>query len=392
MNTKNKFRRPLGYWNVETVIQEINNRYTNNLSLSVSDVQKEDAGLFDAARKYFGSWGEAIEKAGFDYKAIRKKNSWDKNKIIQTLKSRYEKGLPISSLALQQEDKALYSAIIKHFGSLEKAIEYCGYNYKDIKKYKNKWTKEKVKKELIRRKEKGLSLNSLDVKKENIALHNACIRYFGTYKAAIESCGWDYNEIQTKQKWSKEKIIKELQKRGEQGLGLNANAIAFDNQGLYVACIRYFNDFENAINEAGFNYEDIREDTYSLQYLGREFEIFLSKIFNELKISYSRKFTGEIRPDFIFSHNRWGDAKLSENTIFGCDTIQKYEPHCKMLTIIFLRGNKNTDIMITKKTRLISVYNLIKQLPKTIRKRYLLQANNLWERANSIETNGDSNE
>lgn len=297
----------------------------------------------------------------------------------------------MNSLEMQINEKQLISACNKYFGSYQKAIECSGISYEQIKKYKNKWNREMVIQELTLRHKNGLSLNSLSVKDEDIALHNACNRIFGSYEKAIESSGLVYNEIQAKNKWSKEKIVQELEKRKQKNLPLNANSLSADNKSLYAVCIRYFGSLEVALDKLGIKYESIREDYRTLSYYGRKFEVFLSKIFDELSITYTKKYTNEIRPDFILNKYVWCDAKLSYHSIYGSGTIKKYEPFCKLLTIVYLRGDKEVNTMITDKTRMLSVYQLIKQFPKSIRSKFELEANQLWDEVEQSDT-GDKHE
>ncbi|MED1287301.1 hypothetical protein [Bacillus mycoides] len=112
---------------------------------------------------------------------------------------------------------------------------------------------------------------------------------------------------------------------------------------------------------------------------GREFECIVDELLLEINMNYKKGFNQKLKPDYVLKNNIWMDAKLSRTTILNSsrNTIEKYEPHCKLLVIIFFRGEKTFDKMITQKTRMISVYKLIKQLSKHKQKLFLGYLNDL---------------
>lgn len=113
---------------------------------------------------------------------------------------------------------------------------------------------------------------------------------------------------------------------------------------------------------------------------GKLFERMVDELLIELNIYYKKGYNKKIKPDYVFKNNIWADAKLSRWTITqpSCETVEKYEPYCTLLNIIYLRGEV-LDKMITKKTRLISVHLLIKQLPKHLQRVYSERCNEIEE-------------
>lgn len=89
--------------------------------------------VYAAAERIFGSWGNAITSAGLDYNAIRKYRSWNKMKILSTIKKRYRNGEPLTSQQVQNDFKALYMASIRHFKSWGGAIKMAGLDYNSIR-------------------------------------------------------------------------------------------------------------------------------------------------------------------------------------------------------------------------------------------------------------------
>jgi regulator of replication initiation timing len=179
--------------------------------------------------------------------------------------------------------------------------------------------------------------------------------------------------------WTEDKLISEIKRLHNDGIKLNGGNIFSNYQYIIQASYKLFGGWANALCAAGFNYDEISTDRAIEILVGRKFEKLLDRLLCELNIQYD-KYEHEIyKPDYIFSLNRWGDAKLSEWTIFNsnCNTIENYRSHCKYLTIIYLRGNKYRDEIISHNTRLISVYKLVKQLPKQTRTIYERELNDL---------------
>jgi hypothetical protein len=107
-----------------------------------------------------------------------------------------------------------------------------------------------------------------------------------------------------------------------------------------------------------------RDSTDAYKFAGYAFEELVGKLFTELgmDIAKQQRFEDCI-PDFVRG-STWYDAKLSEWTIHTCDTVRKYESNCRELIIVFLRGNTQTDRMVSDKTRLVHVSYFVNQLPR----------------------------
>jgi hypothetical protein len=57
-------------WTSEAILKEIRERYRQGKKLSSGYMQKHYPSLFSAAYRRFGSWGEAIDASGLDYRTI----------------------------------------------------------------------------------------------------------------------------------------------------------------------------------------------------------------------------------------------------------------------------------------------------------------------------------
>jgi hypothetical protein len=98
--------------------------------------------------------------------------------------------------------------------------------------------------------------------------------------------------------------------------------------------------------------------------LGLSFEKILGDILTELEVPFKKGYSRTIKPDFNLG-NKWIDAKLSKTTYLSptCKTIEKYEPLCEELELVYLIGDSSTQVL-TEKTKLVHVSEYTKELPK----------------------------
>lgn len=184
----------------------------------------------------------------------------------------------------------------------------------------------------------------------------------------------------------KRSIIEEIWRRCVEGLPMNYSAIRVEDDTLRRRCTALFGGYRYAVEAAGFSYDSVRIDTDAASYYGYVFEGLLGELFTELGVEYERYAHSKFQPDFVLKHNRWVDAKLSEWTIENrdCSTIEKYEPFCRSLTIVYLRG-RDIDRMYNGKTRLIHVNKLIKQLPRYKRGNFYARIDEITRKLNDLE-------
>jgi len=89
-------------------------------------------------------------------------------------------------------------------------------------------------------------------------IHAAACRLFGSWKNAIEACGIDYSEVRKYREWSVKKILEEIKKASKAKKSLNSKYIQDNNRPLYMAAIKRFKSWGKAVHAAGFDYKKIR--------------------------------------------------------------------------------------------------------------------------------------
>jgi hypothetical protein len=90
-------------------------------------------------------------------------------------------------------------------------------------------------------------------------VYAAAERMFGGWQYAIESCGLDYDKIRKYKRWSKEKVIEEIKRLKAEKHSLNSKNIQQTQRPLYLAALRRFKSWGNALEVAGIDYKKIRQ-------------------------------------------------------------------------------------------------------------------------------------
>lgn len=120
---------------------------------------------------------------------------------------------------------------------------------------KRRWSTEKVLSEV--RKLRDLSAKS--VQRRHPMLYGAAIRYFRSWKIAVERAGFDYATV-VKRKlpgfWSRERVIQEIGELSEK----NSNHVRKSRRALYSAALRIFGSWRTAVESSGHDYDTVRRD------------------------------------------------------------------------------------------------------------------------------------
>ncbi len=121
--------------------------------------------------------------------------------------------------------------------------------------FKRVWTKEMIIQHIQESKE---PLNSHYYSTHHSAIYAAAERLFGSWGEAIEAAGLDYSKIKKYQSWSKERVIKEIEQAKAAGTPLSSKYIQEHNKPLYMAAIKRFKSWNNALRKAKINPKKVR--------------------------------------------------------------------------------------------------------------------------------------
>jgi hypothetical protein len=242
-------------WDRKRVIEEIQVRHKNRESIRSEDIKKHGDGLYSAAKKYCGSWKEAVEAAGFEYKT----HKWSHALVVVEIRARHRNGKSIRARAVSIDYRRLYKAACVLYGSWEKAVQAAGFDY-DLVRFGERWSKELVLARILERHQHQLPLNSREVQRQMPSLVNAATKYLGSWEKAIEAAGLSYREIHKyahRRRWSQKLVIAAIRQRVNDGFPINMQSVKEDDPPLLYASCHYFCSWEAGVEAAGYDYNKV---------------------------------------------------------------------------------------------------------------------------------------
>lgn len=123
---------PRRIWSKDRVEAEILSRHKQGLPLNTGSMTGTLLVLTSAACKLFGNWRRAIRSAGLSYAEVRRgrKNWWTPKRVIRQIVRLEKAGVRLSSKSIRISRAGLFQAAIKHFGSWSQAVDASGIDYR----------------------------------------------------------------------------------------------------------------------------------------------------------------------------------------------------------------------------------------------------------------------
>lgn len=190
-------------WNRVRIVKEVRRAVANGDDLLSGEFKRENKKLYSAAcaRRYFGGWRRAIEAAGFNYDHMRREHFWSKPKITATIQDLQRRGLPLNWASVEIDNPSLYRAARRreNFGSWTAALKAAGVDLAKRSGAKQ-WTEKRIVDEIRRLHHRGADLSQKSIMQVDGPLLAAAKsrRYFGTWRAAVEAAGIDYELVKRK--------------------------------------------------------------------------------------------------------------------------------------------------------------------------------------------------
>jgi hypothetical protein len=164
-----------------------------DLSFRAMMLSEYNAMVYAAIRpNHFGSWKNALDAAGLPSDEIYRYRSWDEDGILEEIRKLKALGADLSSKAMDESANPLIATARRRFGNWGTAVERAGIDYSKIRR-RRRWTRDMILDGIRKLKERGIPLNSGDVRRAEPALFAAACkpRFFGSWTKAVESAGVD---------------------------------------------------------------------------------------------------------------------------------------------------------------------------------------------------------
>jgi hypothetical protein len=124
-----------------------------------------------------------------------------------------------------------------------------------------RWSKESIALEILSMYESGETLNYSSVATSNLALLRAATRYFGTWEAAVNFSGLNYEDIRRYKSWTRDRIVERIRELHEQGADLSWRNVCLNTDPQLAAAATkksHFGSWREALEASGLDYDTIR--------------------------------------------------------------------------------------------------------------------------------------
>ena len=175
-------------WTRATIIAEIKRRHSDGKTLCRADILRKEPVLKRfcyAATHQFGGWSKALLAAKLSPNTIRNRDGlWPRERVLAGIRSRFKQGKFLNTDLMLREDLPLHAAGRRHFGTWKKAVEKAGINYKHIRGGLLGWTKPKTR-SALRERVRHANITQAQLRDRSPSLYRAAIHHFGSWTKAL---------------------------------------------------------------------------------------------------------------------------------------------------------------------------------------------------------------
>jgi hypothetical protein len=242
-------------WDKTKILAALKRLHKQGADLSYNSLAKRQQSLVSAAAYHFGSYRNAVERAGIDYAEVVRRPRWTPAAIIRVIKDakRGGKELHWSAVTKRRDElgKAAFASLQQRlFGSWDRALHAAGLDADEVNRYR-KWDKNTVISELKERFRDGDALNSGAIQRDDPGLHAAAVRHFANYDQALRAAKIDPDKVRQRRLWDRADVLKALKATRKSGKEVSDSTIRREQPALYGAAVRLFGSFTAARQAAG---------------------------------------------------------------------------------------------------------------------------------------------
>jgi hypothetical protein len=206
------------------------------------EVKRRYGPLVAAARRCFGSWAKAVIAAGVDPARLQRSVSWSRERIIESILTRALNNEPLASRSVRP--RSLADAGVRHFGSWHKALIAAGL---DPDRYSGRGspgsTSSGVTSDRTTQGNSTTLSSQPDTPAESVA---EGVQVFKTTGQGMR-------------RWYDQAVIDGIHQRLAQKKAMNAKSVYREDRPLYRAATRRHHNWSNALLAAGLNPDEFRK-------------------------------------------------------------------------------------------------------------------------------------
>lgn len=235
----------------EDVIRQIVERDVQNLGLSKDVVLQSAPELHAAACEFYGTWDTALQYAGISERRVSAPDPSNPDLVLRKIRQLCLDGYDLSAARNKERDRQLFNAARRYFGSWRGALRAVGMNLEQARPSSRprSLNREKIIETLRQRHEAGLSLAWSAVCLENRVFAIAAKQLFRSWRSALAAAGLLPERIATgaARKWDRQTILAAIRQRHQEGKSLQCTRVREEQGGLVSAARRYFTTWDEAV-------------------------------------------------------------------------------------------------------------------------------------------------
>ncbi len=194
----------------ENLILELQKRCNEGGSIRF-EPDRVETDLEDSVYREFGSWKRALRAAGLHPKT-KLLNYWTHDEVIKRIREIYDRNEPLNTLCLENNHPRLWNAARRLFDNIENAVEAAGVEYSAVKK-RCSWSEEDITSRIREIYDNGEDITQISMLKADSKLLAAGQKFYGAWSRAVEAAGIDYTQVKQRRKEKKKPRLRYDKKR-----------------------------------------------------------------------------------------------------------------------------------------------------------------------------------
>jgi hypothetical protein len=230
------------HWTPARVLTAIRRLHRSGQSLRRQDVPVR---LYQAGRRYFGTWQAAVEQAGLKYVKVTGVRRWSREKVAEAIRDLAERGISLSASYVKAHYPALYRAAIKQFPhSWAKALRAAGLDPDEHKVPRGRWDGKRAAEWVRKRQSQRKSILARDAPKDLVEFVQRRLRT--GWADFVETLGIPYPGVKMRRDWSKQLFLSEMRRWSAKGHLMNYRAVKLEYQALVHQARKFFGSWDPA--------------------------------------------------------------------------------------------------------------------------------------------------
>jgi hypothetical protein len=235
------------HWSRAGLLAEIRRRHRSGRSLRPRRVPVR---VYQAGRRFFGTWQAAVERTGLRYEEVTGVRHWSPEKVLDAIRGLADPGVPLSASYAKAHHPGVYKAAVVQFpSSWSKALSAAGFDPAQHKTRRGRWDREKAADWVRKRVAKGRSILTGGVPRDLLGFIYG--RLGMTWPEFVESLGIAYPGVKRRREWTKQKLLEVIRRWHAEGHRLNYKAVQSEYPALIHQARRFFGSWDRARAAAG---------------------------------------------------------------------------------------------------------------------------------------------